>query len=52
MTHHKKFKNESQDARRHDKQNATHPDEQLGHPHDKSDLNQVKDSHPQPNKRK
>jgi len=27
MTHHKKFKNESQDARRHDQQHAAHPDE-------------------------
>ena len=27
MTHHKNFKNESQDARRHDKHNAAHPDE-------------------------
>ncbi len=27
MTHVKKFKNESQDARRHDKHNETHPDE-------------------------
>ena len=27
MTRSKKFKNESQDARRHDKHNATHPEE-------------------------
>ncbi len=26
MTHHKKYKNESQDARRHDQQQTTHPD--------------------------
>ena len=26
MTHSKQYKNESQDARRHDKHNATHPD--------------------------
>ena len=27
MSHHKKYKHESQDARRHDQQHATHPDE-------------------------
>ena len=26
MTHHKSYKNESQDARRHDKHDATHPE--------------------------
>ena len=27
MTQHKRYKNESQDARRHDKHDAAHPDE-------------------------
>ncbi len=29
MSHHEKFQKESQDARRHDKHNAAHPDEKL-----------------------
>ena len=43
MTHPKKFKHESQDARRHDKHNATHPDENRAKQHPK---------HPQSDKRK
>jgi len=35
MTEHKKYKNESQDARRHDKHNATHPDDKSGKNHEK-----------------
>jgi hypothetical protein len=30
MTHHKKFENESQDARRRDKHNEVHPDDKMG----------------------
>lgn len=45
MTEPKKFKNESQDARRHDQQKATHPE-------DKDAKKQAKDIHSQPNKRK
>lgn len=41
MTHHKKFKNESQDARRHDQHNATHPDERGNKPQNKSDNKQM-----------
>lgn len=53
MTDHKKFKNESQDARRHDQQNATHPTETIHNtPQDKSAQKQTKDTHTQPQKRK
>ncbi len=52
MSHHKKFKNESQDARRHDKHNATHPEEKLGNHEDKLDNPQGKESHSKSNKRK
>lgn len=52
MTDHKKFKNESQDARRHDKHDVTHPNEKYSNQRDKLDQNQAKDSHSQPNKRK
>lgn len=52
MTDHKKFKNESQDARRHDQHNETHPDEKLNHSQDKFDRNQAKESHPKSDKRK
>ena len=51
MSHHNKYKNESQDARRRDKHNATHPDEKVGVPRDKEDPSQSKDFH-SPNKRK
>lgn len=44
MAHSKKFKNESQDARRHDKQHVAHPDE------DRS--KQPAEKHPQVDKRK
>lgn len=52
MTDHKKFKNESQDARRHDKQNATHPDEKYGNHHDKTVQEQEKSSQSKSDKRK
>ena len=43
MTRSKKFNHESQDARRHDKHNATHPDEQRGkHPEKTPELNKRK----------
>jgi hypothetical protein len=50
MTHsnHKKFKNESQDARRRDKHNATHPEEKFGNHEDKLD----KEAHLKSHKRK
>jgi len=37
MTRNKKFKNESQDARRHDKHDAAHPDEKRNKHHEKED---------------
>ena len=52
MTHTKRFKNESQDARRHDQFNATHPHESAEHPHNKSDLNLGKKAKKHLNKRK
>ena len=42
MAHDKKFNDESQDARRHDQHNATHPDEKLNKNQDKSARNQEK----------
>lgn len=42
MTHDKKFKNESQDARRHDKHNEAHPDDKMDKNHGKSDKNSHK----------
>ncbi|MCL9683837.1 hypothetical protein [Legionella maioricensis] len=52
MSHHdhKKFKNESQDARRRDKHNATHPEEKFGNPEEKIEQTQVKET--KSNKRK
>ena len=47
-SNHKKFKHESQDARRRDKHNATHPEEKLGNHKDKLD----KESHLKSDKRK
>ena len=44
MTEHKKYKNESQDARRHDKHNAAHPEV-------KDDKNHTKTEH-HPSKKK
>jgi len=52
MTDHKKFKNESQDARRHDQHNETHPDDKFKHHEDKPDRSHVKESHPKSDKRK
>ena len=52
MTEHKKYENESQDARRRDKHNATHPDEKVGNPLTKPDRNEENDSHSHPTKRK
>ena len=52
MTDHKKFKNESQDARRHDKHDATHPDEKFVNPRDRSDQHHDKDSQAKSDKRK
>lgn len=42
MTHHKKYKNESQDARRHDQQNSTHPDAKEQKNRTKTDQNNNK----------
>jgi hypothetical protein len=39
MTQPNKFKNESQDARRHDQQHAVHPDEKKNASKNKSDKN-------------
>lgn len=39
MTHDKKFKNESQDARRHDKHNETHPEDKMNKNPNKSTQN-------------
>lgn len=36
MSKDNKFKNESQDARRHDEQHAVHPSEKLKQPYEKS----------------
>lgn len=52
MSDHKKFKNESQDARRHDKHNATHPDEKFDNPRARSDKHHEKHSHEKSDKRK
>lgn len=37
MSDHKKFKNESQDARRRDQHNSTHPDDKIPKHHEKSE---------------
>lgn len=52
MSHHKKFKKESQDARRRDQQNVTHPDEHIGNHPNKIDNKQDKESPSQPISRK
>lgn len=52
MTQHKSYKNESQDARRHDKHDATHPYEKSDKEKGKSDENQDKHPHSHDNKRK
>ena len=45
MTHHRRFKNESQDARRHDQFNATHPDAKGCKAHNKIGPHKGKCSH-------
>jgi hypothetical protein len=45
MSRDKKFGNESQDARRHDKQKAVHPDETRDRHHSKSTSTPSKPSH-------
>ena len=50
MTHHKKYPNESQDARRHDQQAETHPEEKLTKNKVKSA--QIRDKQSQQDKRK
>lgn len=42
MTDHKNYKNESQDARRHDKHNAAHPDAKTHKKQEKSEQNRGK----------
>ena len=44
MTHHKNYDNESQDARRHTKHNATHPEEKSGKNQSKAQQNPSKPS--------
>lgn len=46
MTHHKKYDNESQDARRRDKHNEVHPDDKIGRNEGKSDHPPKKPSDP------
>lgn len=52
MSHHKNHKNESQDARRHEQLNATHPNEKSRKDFNKSSQNQNKIVSSQPNKQR
>ena len=48
MSKENRFKNESQDARRHDQQETVHPQDKVKHSHEKTKA----DSHPKHGKRK